>query len=269
MFCPVKRIRLSDDDDDNAVGDDDMSVPLWAMTRDALGLAAGDYAAAGGGGGVDGAEVVAEEKEEKEYFEPRMLPSRRKELKELGKPGPRSTCFLCCYKGERDTQMPGDEIHKLVDYLRTHIGRMATIAMATQASAFYEAFRARINSQLQRGETPLPPMTPATILDHLRNHHHDPEVKLIVMLDEVQELRQTILAGVLERSTKTKKTRANKNQVDCLEKVYKIELSLQTRDPTKMWLYSAGARIDTTIHKQGTAATSNKTLYSYLRKRPA
>ncbi len=263
MFCRAKRMRVDDDDAD---GGDDIDVPSWAMSRDALGLAVGDYVAAAGNG--DGTMDEADKpEEEKEYFEPRPLPSRRREMKEHGKPGPQSKCFLCCYAGERDTLLPGDDVNKIVEYMRTHIGRMCASAMASQVANFYAPFRARINSQLQAGEQPLPPMSAATVLEHLRSHHHDPEVKLIIMLDEVQELRQTILKGILEKSSRTKKTRANKIQVDCLEKVIKLELVLQGKDPTKMPLYSAGARIDPTLHKQGPVATSNKKMYDYWRRK--
>jgi hypothetical protein len=257
-------MRLDDGDEDDGGGNyggGDIQIPEWGMTRDAMGLGVGDYVAAAGEA------VEAEEpKEEKEYFVPRMLPSRRRELKELKKPGPRSTCFMCCYTGERNTLLPGDDVNKMVDYIRKHVGRMDTIAMATQVATFYAAFRARINSQLQAGEQALPVMTAATVIDHCRNHHHDPEMKVVMILDELQELRQEILKGVLEKSSKTGKTRANKNQVDCLEKVIKTELTIQARDTSKLNFYSAGAHIDPTLHKQGVVATSTKNMFSKWRK---
>jgi hypothetical protein len=198
-----------------------------------------------------------------EYYEPCPLPSRRKEFKRLGKPDHRSKCFLCAYIGERDTTLPSDDVNKIVEMLRKNTGRMDTVTLAEMIADYYAVFRQKINSSLRQGEKPLPPMCAATVVEHIRKHHQDPEVKQIVMLEELQELRETIMGVVMEKSNLKKHKRANKIQIDCLEKIIKLELVVQGKDPSKMALYAAGARLDPTIHTQGAVAGSTKRLFSY------
>jgi hypothetical protein len=108
-------------------------------------------------------------------------------------------------------------------------------------------------------------MSPATVLEHIRCHHQDPEVKIVVILEELQELREEIIKGVMEKHNKTKVRRANKSQVDALEKIVKLELTVQAKDPSKMFGYTAGAHINPDIHKQGAIATSQKNLFNFWR----
>lgn len=201
--------------------------------------------------------------EEPEYFEPCPLPSRRREKKALGKPGKREICFLCAYIGEKNTVLPSDDVNKIVEMLRQNTGRMDTVTLATMIADYYSDFRRKINRQLRDGETPLPIMSASTVVDHIRKHHQDPEVKQIVMLEELQELREAILNVVMEKNNKKKYKRANKVQVDCLEKIIKLELLVQSKDPSKMALYSAGSRLNPTAHKQGAVAGNTKNLFSY------
>ena len=205
----------------------------------------------------------AQQQEEKEFYEPCPLPSRKKERKRLGKPDSRSTCFLCAYVGEKDTIIPSDDVNKIVEMLRKNTGRMDTVTLAEMIADYYADFRRKINGSLRRGETPLPYMSAATVVEHIRKHHQDPEVKQIVILEELQELRESILGVVMEKGNKRGHKRANKMQVDCLEKVIKMELMVQKQDPAKMALYSAGSRLDPTSHKQGPVVGATKNLFSY------
>lgn len=135
----------------------------------------------------DGGDAAATEDEDAVVgYEPRPLKSRKKERKLLGKPGKRSTCFLCAYVGERDATIPGDDVQKIVEMLRQNTGRMDSSVLAQQIADFYAILRARVNRQLVAGETPLPPMNAATVLEHIRRHHQDVEVKQIVILEELQ-----------------------------------------------------------------------------------
>jgi len=254
-----KRVRDEEDQQQQEVMDD-IEPPSWfGMTRDALQLPPPPEG--------DEAQTPQAAVEEKEYFEPRMLPSRRREFKAHGKPGPRDTCFLCCYAGERDTLLPYDDLNKMIEMIRQNMGRMDWGAMAAMVSRHYDGFRRRINAHLEPGEQKLPKLSPATILDHIRTHHHDPQVKQIVMLDELQEARQCTLRSLFERSTRTKKTRINKTQMDALEKIVKLELTVQRSDPSKMMLFAADARVNSAIHKQGPIAAHNKSLINYWKNR--
>ncbi len=120
---------------------------------------------------------------------------------------------------------------------------------------YYESFRQKLNRNLH-GEKPLMPTCAATVLRHIRRHHQDPQVKQVVILEELQELREEIIKNnVMERQIKKprdgrgKSKRGNKTQIDLLERVVKLELLVQSKDPAKMAFYSADARIDSTIHR--------------------
>lgn len=209
--------------------------------------------------------ALAAVEEEVVHYEPRPLRSRKRERKALGKPGKNTECFLCSYVGERDTTLPADDVTKIVEMLRQNTGRMNSIALAQQVAQHYAVLRQRVNRQLQRGEVPLPDMPPATVLEHIRRHQQDMEVKQIVMLEELQEIRETLLDSVIEQHPKTKRVRGNMGQLSALERVIKLELLVHSKDPSKMAMYSAGSRVNPAIHKQGIVATNTKTLYSYWR----
>lgn len=254
MLCRNKRQRDDDDADDAEI-----VIPAWLQESR-------QYREE-----HDIPEVVEEnlnneeEEKEPEFYEPRELPSRRKERKRLGKPGLRSACFLCSHVGEKNTTVPDTDVQKLVEMLRENTGRMDSSILAEMISEHYNNFRQTINSRLRPGEKPLQYMSPGTVLEHIRCHHQDPEVKQIVMLEELQELREELVKGVIEKHNRTKQRRGNKTQIDCLEKVIKLELLVQSKDPAKMMGYAAGSRINPEIHRQGAISLSSKNLFSFWR----
>lgn len=196
-------------------------------------------------------------------YEPRPLKSRRRERKALGKPGRRATCFLCAYVGERDATIPGDDVAKIVEMLRQNTGRMDSSVLAQQVADFYATLRTRVNRQLLAGEIPLPAMNAATVLEHIRRHQQDAEVKQIVMLEELQEIRETLMDSVLEQNPRTRHVRGNLAQLSALDKVIKLELLVHSKDPAKMSMYCAGTRVNPANRSAGPVHTSTKTLYSY------
>lgn len=203
------------------------------------------------------------EEEEKEFWEPCPLPSRKRERKLLKKPGKRNKCFLCAYIGEKETVIPSDDVNKIVEMLRKNTGRMDTVTLAEMIADYYANFRRKINAALRHGERPLPEMSASTVVDHIRRHHQDPEVKQVILLEELQELRECAYDVILEKSSKRGHKRINKTQVDALEKIVKLELLVQKQDASKMAFYSAGARLDPTTHKQGPVVGSTKTLFDF------
>jgi hypothetical protein len=106
-------------------------------------------------------------------------------------------------------------------------------------------------------------MTDAMVLEHIRKHQQDVEVKQIVQLEELQELRETIIDAVLERHPKTKHVRANLAQISALDKVVKMEWLVHSKDPSKMAMYSSGARVNPARGKQGPVNKGGKKVYSY------
>ncbi|MBX9637251.1 MAG: hypothetical protein K2Q45_06840 [Nitrosomonas sp.] len=204
------------------------------------------------------------EEEEPDCFLPVLLPSRKLEKKNLGKPQERSTCFLCCYCGERNTTLPSDDVNKIVEMIRTYFGLMQTKLLAEMIADYYEEFRSRINRSLLPGEKPLPYMSPATVIDHFRTHTADPQVRQVIILEELQEMRQELLKVVMEKHNKKKMRRVNKANFDAYEKAVKLELFVAQKDVSKMAFFSAGARVNNM--GQGPVATNTKTLFDHWRK---
>jgi hypothetical protein len=206
--------------------------------------------------------------EDLNYYVPCELPSRRRERKRLGKPSSRDECFFCARQGERDGgTLPSSDVAKMLEMMHSNTGKMDTTLLAEQVANYYAGFRARINPVLVRNRKPeLPPMSAATVAKHLRMDHHDPEVKLVMRLDTVQEAIEEVTKCLMERNKKTRKRRGNKVQIDNLDKLIKLEMQLQRVDTSKMFGYSAGARINPNIHKQGAVASNTKNLLDYWRR---
>lgn len=198
-------------------------------------------------------------------YEAYGLKSRRQEKKRFHqKPARRSECFLCAYVGERTTVQVAEEVNVIVEMLRTNIGRMESATLAEQVASYYARYRARVNTHLQPGEAPLPPMSERTVLEHIRKHNQDPEVKKLVILEELQEVRESLIDVVLERSRNTKRMRGDKTQIDCLEKIIKLEWQVQAKDPAKMSVYTPGARVASGAGEAGSVvSTHGKTLYDF------
>lgn len=227
---------------------------------------------ADGGGTPDRLEVLDDnglppappEEEEPEYMEPRPLKSRRLEIARLGEPPERASCFGCVYFGENETILPSEELRHLVEMSRQSIGRVDMLTLAEAMEDYYERhIRAPINARLRAGERPLPRWPASQILEHIRHHNQDPLVQQVVLLAETQELRTDLLERCFEVSSKTGKTRPNKNNIDCYEKIVKLQLHIQKQDASKMAFYSAGARVNPEILAQGVMSTHTKKLHSF------
>lgn len=235
-----------------------------------IGEANGEDDGAGGGGDDQGDGAgTPREVEEDDAFEPCGLRSRRREKKRFrSKAQKRSECFLCAYIGERNTTLGSEEVNVMVEMIRRNTGRMESAILAEMVADYYEGFRTRINSRLEHGEPSLPRMTAPTVLEHIRRHHQDPEVKKLVQLEELQEMREELLDVVLERSKRTKRVRANKTQVDCLEKIIKLEWLVQAKDPAKMVGHEPGARLQSGVGEAGSVvAIQGKTIVDYWRRK--
>ncbi len=204
--------------------------------------------------------------EEKEYFIPHPLKSRKLELEKLGPPGCRSGCFGCVYFGENDTTLLAEDIKRLEQMAKQSFGRIDLIALAEEMANYYEkVIRKNVAETLQDGEKPLQPWPASQILEHLRHHNQDPLVQQVVLLAETQELRATVLDCCLEVSSKTGQIRPNKHNIDCYEKLTKLQLHIQKQDSSKMAFHSAGGRINPEILSQGVLSTQTKRLHNSWR----
>lgn len=205
---------------------------------------------------------------EAERYVPRPLKSRRKERKLLGKPCDREDCFLCSFKGERDAvPAPRRDVEEMIDFMRESVGRMKSALLAVIVATQYEQIQKSANSKARPGQVLLPYMSAATVLEHMRKHTQDPEWKMIFMLEELQEIRETLVDQCFDQSTTTKQTRPNRVAFHCLDTVIKLELQLHSKDPSKMLFYSAGARVSQQSMKQGPVSIANKRLYNWMKQR--
>jgi hypothetical protein len=210
-----------------------------------------------------------EEEPDDDYYEPALLPSDKRRKKRFRKlrDSERTNCFLCCYKDAKETQVPQDDVERMIQMIREYTGKMNREDLSEIVSEFYEKkIRARVNADLRRGEKPLPPMPPLLVSEHIELHHQDPEVKMVVMLETLQEARAELKKMLFQKHKRRRLKRGDKIQFDNLKTVIKLELEVQSKDPAKMWGYSAGARIDSNAHKQGPVATHTKNMFNYFRQ---
>ncbi len=217
-------------------------------------------------GAAEAAEAAAEA-EPPEVFEKRPLKSRRLERAEFGKVTPIEECFFCHYVGERNTAIKSQKVERLVQFLRKNLGRMQQRYLAKQLFRLYEDLRVEKNANLRHGEAPLPKMSPALILQHLRLHHHDPQVKITFGLDQCQEIREFAFERIFERGTRSGTVRVNREMLNTYERAWKLELQLQRVDPQKMLFFSADGMMDASTMKTGAIGTSNKDLRDFWKKK--
>ena len=205
--------------------------------------------------------------EEKERYEPQMSRNRELEIEHLGVPGCRSKCFGCVYIGEtKCAAIPQADLRKLIEMARKSLGQTDLLVLCKSMADFYARFRAKVNRTRIRGRKKLPKWPAAMIMDHFRNHTHDPEIKQLVQMCDIQELLDETHKACLEKSNKTGKVRANKDQVAVYERLTKLYWTVSKVDPSKMAFYSAGARMDPSTMRQGVISSGTKNLIDYWRE---
>lgn len=206
----------------------------------------------------------SEEEDDDNVFEQQPPKSVRQEKKELGSPESRSSCFGCVMIGERDkTAIPFEEFNQIIEMQRKSIAKVDMITLAIAMARKYKKLRNRINGNLLEGETPLPPWKASTILEHIRFHNQDPELQQIVLLSEIQEGRKVAFHALTEKNRKTGKRRVNKDAAAVYEKFVKLQLFVQSKDPTKMPNYSSGAFVEPKTLNEGAFASQGKKLVSF------
>jgi len=224
-----------------------------------------------GFGSAEGSEAIEDgghqAAEEKERYEPQMSRNREMEEQRLGQPGCRAKCFGCVYIGEtKAAAIPQADLRKLVEMARKSLGQTDLLVLCEAMAEFYARFRNKVNRTRVQGARKLPRWPAAMIMDHFRNHTHDPEIKQLVQMCDIQELMNETHKSCLEVSNKTGKMRANKDQVMVLERLTKLYWTVSKIDPSKMAFYSAGARMDPTTMRQGVISAGTKNLIDYWRE---
>jgi hypothetical protein len=198
-----------------------------------------------------------DEEEQPEHFDPRPLKSRRLELERLGEAPDRASCFGCVYLDDNDTLLPSEELKRLKEMARQSIGRIDLITLAEAMHDYYERnVRQPIGGRL-------PDWPASQILEHIRHHNQDPLVQQVVLLAETQELRTELLERCFEVSSRTGKSRPNKHNIECYEKIVKLQLHIQKQDASKMAFYHGGSNVNPEILSQGLLSTHTKHVHSY------
>jgi hypothetical protein len=209
-------------------------------------------------------EEEEEEEESKEIFENVLLPSRKREREKLGKSDGQVECFGCMYLGEKDVaSIPYEELQSLVIMIRKSYGRTDLTSLVEGVYKKYKKIRRKINENLNSGVRGLPIWRKATIMDHFRFHNHDPEMQMLVVLSEIQELRTVAANACVLESSKTKRQKIDDKQLRCYLELVKAGLQVQSKDPSKLAFYSAGAHIDPSVIKQGPISWKGKNMTAY------
>jgi hypothetical protein len=204
------------------------------------------------------------EPEPPEVMRPRMPKSRRLEVERWGESPCRDDCFGCVYLSDDVTMLPSEELKTLKEMVRQSLGRIKLRVLAEGMHRYFEeAIRQPINNNLRHGERPLPEWPVAQIIDHIRNGNDDPLVQQLVLLDEVKELRQELLPYCMEESSRTGDVRPNKHNIECYERVVKLQLHIQKQDASKMAFAQGSANVNPEI-LSGLLSTHTKRVHAYL-----
>jgi hypothetical protein len=210
------------------------------------------------------------EVQEDEQFELKYeavgLPSREEERNELGIPQCRDQCFACTYVGEREMgAVPFEEVMKLIDQIRKNVAKTKLSTLVVDVADQYARLQKTVNSHLLPGEKPLPDWRAATILEHIRSHTNDPELKIWVILDNLNQLSEIALFASVERD-QTGRQRINERQMKCYSDLIKLTLQVYRSKPSDMMFYSGGAHMDIKSASEGPISMSGKRVMKLWQK---
>lgn len=203
----------------------------------------------------------------KQTPKPCGLPSRELESDAfMGDIVSRTECFGCSYGSEMSSgYVAREDIVALKNMIRSSIAQTDPINLAINIAKRYEIIRKDVNSSLLPGQTPIPPWTASTVLDHLRNHNLDPDMQDWFRGCEVQEMIQVALHASVEVNPDTGEKTLNEKQCKLYMELVKTADFISKSDSSKKKYYSGGAHMDVKSASQGPIATSGKPLISYLR----
>ena len=197
-------------------------------------------------------------------YTPVGLQTREEERNELGTPSKRAYCYLCTHVGEYRPRagMGKHEWTQLMDMIRKAVAHADPINLAIFVSKKYARIRHRVNQRRLPHEDELPPLSPATVLDHIRNHNTDPEIQLWLRMTETLEMIQTA-AHASREVNGNGEHRLNKDQVKAYGDLVKLYLQLAAKDPSKMAFYSNGAHLDMKTASSGPISLTGKHVMEY------
>lgn len=198
---------------------------------------------------------------EPEYFDPRPLKSRRREVERLGLAPDRANCFGCVYLGDDEALVDYVHMQRLQSMAQQSFGRTDLVTLAEAMHRYYEE---HVRYPLG-GRPAFPPWPASQVLDHLRNHNQDPLVQQVVLLAEVQELRADLLDCCFEVSSKTGKARPNKHNIESYEKIVKLQLHIQKQDAAKMAFHQGASNASPEALSQGPLSKHTKQLHAHLK----
>ena len=202
----------------------------------------------------------------KPVFRTDGMPSKKRELIELG-PSTPTSCFGCCYIGEQESgAVPIESLQKLLNVIKKTISKTDPIELAQYVAEKYKEIQNDVNDSLRPGQKALPDWSAATILEHLQYHNCDPELQDYFTLRELREAKRIAFSAMAQKSVEDETVIIDEKQAKIyLELVKTIEMISKT-DPSKKLYYSGGSHFDMKAAAEGPISYSGKNLVSYLRK---
>lgn len=208
--------------------------------------------------------------EVKERWAHDALPSRKREREALGEPEGQDRCWGCIYDWDSKGAIMRDEhIAEMSAIARSGIVKACPQSVAREMARHHGKLRREINAT--RGDrAPIPEWTPASILNHLRNHNVDPEIQTALRLYEIQEVLTKAFDAIVEISDKTGEVRINEKQAAIVERYIKLWYYVSGKDHKKLAFFNPGSHVDTNVASQSVVTTSRKaviTMYNPKRHR--
>jgi hypothetical protein len=226
----------------------------------------GEQPVFGGGGGND-----SESDDEDIFRGPQYsqvgLPTREAETNAFkDPPQSRSKCFGCIYFGENKSgQLPKRKIDRMMKKLIESIGQMDPIALYKETALEYESIRREVNNRLQPGERRLPEWKEATIAEHFRSHHADPQFHLWAMQNQMREINDIAMQASI-RKDKEGNLSIDKEQHKCYLDGTKALIQLMKVKAQDCMFYNEGKALNVKAMSSGPVAFQLKPIVDMLQR---
>ena len=191
----------------------------------------------------------------------------------LGPPDSRDQCYGCIIAGEGNMpSVSSDRINRVLRYLRESMGRINSVAMAKQAEEMFETLvRIPANRNIGPGQIPIPRWSAATILDHYKNHHTDPELESANDITLFKQIQSVICENGLFKRHKYKTTSDGRpirmvepENLKMLLEVVKQKNSIYRQNPKNMQFFSNGSFVQKTAKGMSPWVPYGRNYYSLM-----
>jgi len=195
------------------------------------------------------------------------IPSRKRERDSFrDPPQPRHKCFGCIYKdGEQAAELPKRRLDRLMKKLTNCIGQMDEIALFREVAQEYDTIRSEVNARLRPGQRKLPKWKPATIAEHMREHHDDPQFHLWLMTKNHRKATDIALQAAIRQDQRTGEVSIDKDQWKCYLDGMKMLVQLMKTKPAECAFFNDGKKLNVKAMSQGPVAITFKPIVDMLK----